>query len=515
MSNHLRNKLSSTIDRWDSTIIKMIHGKGSENPQSTLSKTCATVSMIAAISCAIAYSSLSYADVKNPIILDEKDRNHLSVVIYNQNLAMIKDDRTAYFHDEPISTIEFKGVSPQINASSALLSGVQRIVEQNFDSEILSFETLLNHHTGKEVSFLREDHSGADEITILNVANGHVIARSTSGDIFPIPLNDSLTIKRFVFNSIPDTLRVKPTLSMKVEPLQEGTSDISLSYLTSGLSWLTDYVADIDYEGHMSINAWVTINNHSGISYSNANVELIAGEVNTHAPKMRMQPMMMESLASDSYNIDAESAGDYKLYKLPFSVDLLNSQQKQVSLFSASDIEVQRNYKTTYSLNSVQVLNSKPDIFVVFDNTKDNQLGQPMPRGTIRFYQSVNDDRYFIGESMISDTAENETIESRIGKAFDITIDHRHLETNLNRSARNDVQGTIKVKHDVRNASESSASVTIDVSGYRSIKPISITVDNRPMDVDVIQPHPGLISIPVHISGKSTTSMEVVYSVNL
>lgn len=50
--------------------------------------------------------------------------------------------------------------------------------------------------------------------------------------------------------------------------------------MTNGISWKTNYVAKVVSNNKLNLTGWVTINNESGTDYSNAKVQLIAGDVN-------------------------------------------------------------------------------------------------------------------------------------------------------------------------------------------------------------------------------------------
>ena len=59
-------------------------------------------------------------------------------------------------------------------------------------------------------------------------------------------LRDDGIPTRVVFSSIPENLRAQPTLSVTVDAAGGGARDVTLSYLTTGLSWKADYVALFD-----------------------------------------------------------------------------------------------------------------------------------------------------------------------------------------------------------------------------------------------------------------------------
>ncbi len=57
--------------------------------------------------------------------------------------------------------------------------------------------------------------------------------------------------------------------------------DVTLSYLTTGLSWKADYVAMFDEkQSALKLQGWVTLTNNSGTSYKDARTQLVAGDIN-------------------------------------------------------------------------------------------------------------------------------------------------------------------------------------------------------------------------------------------
>ena len=70
-----------------------------------------------------------------------------------------------------------------------------------------------------------------------------------------------------VYENLPENLRVKPTLVVKLDNQNDGSKDLTLNYLTNGLSWQANYVAEITSDSQMDLQGWVTLNNQSGADY--------------------------------------------------------------------------------------------------------------------------------------------------------------------------------------------------------------------------------------------------------
>ena len=56
---------------------------------------------------------------------------------------------------------------------------------------------------------------------------------------------------------------------------------VEASYLTQGLNWRADYVVVVNQnDTKADLNGWVTVNNTSGATYRDAELKLVAGDVN-------------------------------------------------------------------------------------------------------------------------------------------------------------------------------------------------------------------------------------------
>lgn len=65
--------------------------------------------------------------------------------------------------------------------------------------------------------------------------------------------------------------------------------------------------------------------------------------------------------------------------------------------------------------------NQKVEVFVEIDNRKENNLGMPLPKGTVRVYKYDNEKSLqFVGENSIDHTPKDEKVRIKLGNAFDV-----------------------------------------------------------------------------------------------
>ncbi len=220
-------------------------------------------------------------------------QKNLDITIYNENRALVNDTRAADL-TKGKNAIAFADVSSQIMPESALLQGKDiELMEQNFNYDLLSESSLLEKAVGSTVT-----------VEYINPATGAIKQNQAEllavNGISPIlKINGKIETQypgRVIFNKVPDNLLAKPTLIMDVQSKSAQSQDLELSYLTRGLSWKADYVAELnDAENKMNLNGLVTLNNNSGVDYKNANLKLVAGDVNI--VQNYVQPRMMKSMA--------------------------------------------------------------------------------------------------------------------------------------------------------------------------------------------------------------------------
>ena len=359
------------------------------------------------------------------------------MTIYNAQLALVKDLRTIRLKNG-FNKLAFSEVSAQMRPETALLRSLDysdgfHLIEQNFDFDLLTPQKLLEKYVGKKVRIVKtHPTTGKESIldaVVLSVNNGVVLR---IGDRVETGMPG-----RIVFDKVPDNLRDRPTLVMQLNSSTSNLQLLQLSYLTSGLSWKADYVAELDEtDKFVDLTGWVTLTNQSGATYKNAKLQLVAGDVNLVQDEYRGIERRFQGLAKESIVAEAgaaeEALFEYHLYTLHRPTTIAENQTKQVSLLSATKIPVKKefllkgqNYYYQSSYGSVgQKL--KVGVFVEFNNDKKSGLGIPLPKGVVRVYKNDNSgNAQFVGEDRIDHTPNKEEVRLKLGDAFDVTADKK------------------------------------------------------------------------------------------
>jgi hypothetical protein len=363
----------------------------------------------------------------------------VAVTFFIVILALIKVVRRVAL-DHGDNRLALREVSAQMRPETALLrslshAGALRLIEQNFDFDLLTPAKLLEKYVGREVRIIKtHPQTGAESIetAIVLAANQGVVLKI--GDRIETGLPG-----RIVYDGVPANLRDKPTLVSELASSRAGSQTVELSYLSGGLSWKADYVAELnEKDDALDLNGWVTLTNRSGTSYPEARLQLVAGDVNrvkdemvmaAKAGRMRAVP---ESRAAD---MAQESLFEYHLYSLQRQTTIQNNQTKQVALLNGAGVPVVKELvlqgNDYYYRSSIGHVGQKMKVgvFVQFQNREASRLGVPMPKGVVRVYKKDSaGNAQFVGEDRIDHTPKNETVRLKLGEAFDVTADKKQTD---------------------------------------------------------------------------------------
>ncbi len=352
------------------------------------------------------------------IAVSAYSRPGVSLTVYNQDLALVRDVREMGF-GKGNSEILFRDVAARIDASSVhFKSNGVTLLEQNFDYDLVSPEKLLEKYIDETIEVVGEN---GDVVTgkLLTSSGQTIVLQSNDGSLRSLLTESILEVR---YPKLPEGLITRPTLRWLVNAPNGGNQEAEVSYLTGGMSWNADYVAVIDESNKADLSAWVTLNNMSGASYKDAKLKLIAGEVHRAQPPQQFyaKAARNEMMAMDgAAQFTEKSFFEYHLYTLERQTDVLDNQTKQVSLFPDAEVQTKRIYEYDYQRD-----NDRVSVSLEFPNSKENDLGIPLPAGRVRVFQRDTDgSQEFIGEDNIEHTPRDEKVRVTIGNAFDIAVE--------------------------------------------------------------------------------------------
>ena len=116
--------------------------------------------------------------------------------------------------------------------------------------------------------------------------------------------------------------------------------------------------------------------------------------------------------------------------------DVNNNETKQVSMLGATGFPVRKRYvvdgQSYYYRNAQNPGAPIKDVVKVsyqFKNEQSAGLGMPMPAGVVRVYQADSKGGLqFVGEDRIDHTPKDETLNLKIGHAFDVVAERKQID---------------------------------------------------------------------------------------
>jgi hypothetical protein len=465
----------------------------------------------------LAAASLLALAIAMPARADEQrvglnDQTDVAVTIYNQDLALVRDARRMTLVKGE-NDVAFIDVSGQIQPQTALLKstgGKLDVLEQNFDFDLLTPEKLLEKSVGSMVRIIVTDpktgKETVEEAKVLSVANGVVLQ---IGDRI-----ETQAPGRIVFSEVPPNLRSRPTLVTKIASDTAGTLPVELDYLTGGLGWAADYVAELAPDEHsIELKGWVTLTNTSGTTYRNAKLQLVAGTVNRVRQAM---DNLMKTKATDMAVLEAakpmqeQALFEYHLYTLGRPTTISNNQTKQVELLTGHGIPVSKEYRFdnvaeafNYQMGEAPRVNAT--VRLMFVNDEKSRLGIPLPQGTVRVYKADNAGQaIFVGEDAIQHTPKGESVKLALGQAFDVTA--RGKQTDFQILTRQTFESAYEIEF--KNAKNEPVTVILAQTVPGDWKMVQESVVHEKPDAFTALWH---VTIPADGSTKLTYRVRVKY----
>lgn len=378
-----------------------------------------------------------------------------SLTIYNQNFAVVRDTVPLDLKSG-VNEVRFAGATALVEADSVILRDAAgkrqlQILEQNYRNDPVSQEFLLFLNEGKTIDF--QNIRMKDNTAVREIIPGTIV-RSGYDNTGPdkespiIEVDGKLQFSlpgQPLFPSLGDDTILKPAFNWLLKTDQPGEFDAEVGYITGGFSWEASYNLVAPEKGEfVDIIGWITMNNHSGTTFRDAKIKLMAGDVQKiqpPAPRRGLEVFAMKSMEMEDM-VTEKSFDEFHLYTLARPTTLRDRETKQVEFVRAERVKAPviyvydgaANIRFYGGLNYDRGFgpgesNKKVAVTREFVNAETNNLGIALPAGKLRFYRS-NDDRQleFTGEDRIDHTPRNETVRVTTGNAFDLVGERKQTD---------------------------------------------------------------------------------------
>jgi hypothetical protein len=270
------------------------------------------------------------------------------------------------------------------------------------------------------------------------------------------------------FPELPGNLFSRPTLIWTLDNAGARAHRVEASYLAAKLAWNADYVLNVGLDDKAAdLDGRVTLTNGSGTAFKNAKLQLVAGDLNRVRQVLEKRMDMQETAARASAPAMREEAfSEYHLYTLGRRTTINNSETKQVSMLSGTGVPTLKRYvvdgQAFYYRNARHPgapLKDVVQVFYQFKNERKTGLGMPMPAGVVRVYQADSQGGVqFVGEDRIDHTPKDETINLKIGNAFDVICERKQVDF------RKIADSVYELEYEVTLRNHKTSVVTVEVN---------------------------------------------------
>jgi len=431
------------------------------------------------------------------------DANNQSaaLTIYNQNFFVAREyvplDLTS-----GVNRAQYAGIASHLEPDSVILRDpagrALQVLEQNYRNDPISQELLLSFYEGKTIEFLVPPNQ---IIKGKIIRSGYVpssyYAQNYQQPSYTQPIIEVDGVLRFglpgqpLFPALSGDSILKPALSWLLQTNDPGKFDAEISYVAGGMSWQADYnlVVSDNPKGKtdlLDMVGWITMRNQSGKTFENANIKLMAGDVNKLQPPSvsgRMYAAEAKAMMNDAMApvVREKSFDEFHLYTLGRPTTLRDQETKQVEFVRSPGIHALRLYVYDgaqvqqygyYSMDQIRQdqsygTQSNPKVWVMeeFKNSEVNHLGIALPKGKLRFYRRDTDGHLeFVGENVIDHTPKDETLRIFTGNSFDVVGERKRTSIRVD-SAHNWMDESFEIR--VRNHKKEPVTVRVVEHLYR------------------------------------------------
>ncbi|MCA1563435.1 MAG: DUF4139 domain-containing protein, partial [Acidobacteria bacterium] len=400
------------------------------------------------------------------------DQVDLAVTVYNSDIALVRDVRSLQLSPGSFD-LRFMDIAATVNPATVHFRSLSeplrvRVLEQNYEYDLLEPEKLLRKYVGRDVTLVRTRQENG------TTREEEVTARLLSYNNAPVwkignEIVTGLHPDHIRYPELPGNLYSRPTLIWTLDNDGATAHKVEASYLAGKLSWNADYVLTVARDDKAAdLDGWVTVTNGSGTSFRNAKLQLVAGDLNRVRQVLRdaLQERSAQKVAAAAPYMAQEAFSDYHLYTLGRRTTINNAETKQVSMLAGTGVPINKRYivegQSFYYHNFQHPgapIKDVVQVYYQFKNEEKGGLGMPMPSGTVRVYQA--DSRggvQFVGEDRIAHTPKDETLKLKIGNAFDVICERSQIDF------RKIATSTYELEYAITVRNHKPTPVTVEVS---------------------------------------------------
>lgn len=349
------------------------------------------------------------------------------LTIYKGDLALVSETRAIRIGAQQ-QELAWPAVAARLDPGSIHLALTKgdglTLLEERFEPLATSPLEMIKHHLGQQIEVRIADDQWLQG-RLAAIRQGTLVL-DQDGTVTLVPYGNETLVRLPVSGQAE-----APGLMWQIEAQGGGQRTLTLSYLTSGLTWTVNYFGEVnEAEDKLFLSAKATIYNHSGIGFDDAAVTLAAGTVHRPAPapspKMLARGGMAAEMEMDMMAAPTpapEAMADLQFYPLAQPLTIDDEKQVQRRLIAPQGIACKRAYRYRSHHNPQQITTA-----VTLVNDTASGLGQPLPAGTWRLYRRMAKGLRFIGADQRPSATRNAELTLELGQAFDLSAERRVLQ---------------------------------------------------------------------------------------
>lgn len=350
----------------------------------------------------------------------------IALTLYSQGWGLVRDVGRVTLASG-LQVVRFSPVASHLDTRMPPLLDIAGSLEASrFTNDLGDPDRKTALYDGKTVQIFLPRASRPISATQVETATGPLY--KVGDELYSVPP------ERVVLPLLPG-MSPAPALDWQVRAPGPWSGLATASYAATGLSWASSYTLRTDAgqtQGNWS--QWADLSNQAGVSFPDARITLIAGQVQRAgtfpfaAPEAEMRAApgaMFSPIAPDSYAARVE-------YRLPSPVTLAQGSSWRTRIAGPSAIGITRTFRFENSVPLfAQLANPAPleaQIRLSLVRGATGPLAGPLPAGVVTVYTP---DRHgndaIAGQASLGDTPPGQPLRLDLGQAFGITM--RRVQT--------------------------------------------------------------------------------------
>lgn len=337
------------------------------------------------------------------------------LTLYASGWGLVTDTRLLSLN-EGMSLVRFPHLALSTEEEGSYLQVPGTILRRRFRFDVQNLTRLMERYEGMTVEIVSPGGTAVEATVVM----------TETGPMYRIKDRLYADPPGKVALPIPEGMATTPSLEWVVRAPRAWTGLATASFIAKQLSWHSSYTLVTDAEQSLgNLQHWASLSNHSGGSFRDARITLVAGDVRRATSRASMMDMGgMRAYAPEA--AVAESYAARYQYRLGERMTLERGAEERLVLAEAPGVAIARLFQIGGHVGIYRMPNpelpQKARLRLEIQNTPAANLGQPLPAGTVTVYTPNKQGILAIaGQTTVPDTPLAQKLILDLGEAFDVT----------------------------------------------------------------------------------------------